>query len=239
MLKAKEGVNMQNYKFQKGQCLYENPLSSPEDIADFKMEGELKTSFKNNQLILENHLDAKQYGDLAHWLFWCPQSFPDEIIIEWEFSPLRAPGLCMLFFAATGRNGEDLFDASLPKRKGVYPEYHSGAINALHLSYFRKKWESERSFCTCNLRKSYGFHLVATGADPIPSIHDATSPYHLQLIKYKNIVQFSVNDLVVLEWADNGVDYGSVLKGGKIGFRQMAPMKAAYSKFKVYQAHLL
>jgi len=230
---------MQTYKFQKGKCLYENSFSSLEDIAAFKVEGQLKTTFQNNQLILENQIDEKQYEDLAHGLFWCPQSFPDEIMIEWEFSPLREPGLCMIFFSATGRRGEDLFDASLPQRTGVYPEYHSGAINALHLSYFRRKWESERSLCTCNLRKSHGFHLVATGADPIPAIADANSPYHLQLIKYKNIVQFRIHDLMILEWADNGVDYGPVLRGGKIGFRQMAPMRAAYANFKVHQAVLI
>jgi hypothetical protein len=225
-------------QFERGECLYNNPLSNITDIEDWKLEGLAKHSFEDSCLHLENELDPDIYGDDAHWVFWCPIDFPDKIIIEWEFYPVREPGLCMVFFAAAGRKGEDLFSTDLPTRNGKYPEYHSGAINALHLSYFRHKHPDERAFRTCNLRKSYGFHLVAAGADPLPPACDSIPPYHMKLVKYEGFVQFSINDLPVLEWEDDGVNFGPIYGGGKIGFRQMAPMKAAYSNLTVHQATL-
>ena len=224
--------------FEKGECLYFNPLTKIQSIENWKLEGQAKVNFENERLILENKLDPNIHGDNAHWVFWCPTDFPDKIIIEWDFYPLQEPGLCMMFFAATARNGEDIFQPSLPKRQGKYPEYHSGSINALHLSYFRHKYPDERAFRTCNLRKSHGFHLVAQGADPLPPVEDADSPYHMKLVKYEGIVQFSINNLTVLEWEDEGTAYGPILNGGKIGIRQMAPMKASYENLAVYQAIL-
>jgi len=225
-------------QFKKRECLYANPLTVQEHIKDWKLEGRAKISFEHNRLHLENELDPVIYGDLAHWVYWCPVDFPDKIMIEWDFYPVREPGLCMFFFAAAGRNGEDLFDPTLPVRQGQYPEYHSGPINALHLSYFRHKYADERAFRTCNLRKSYGFHLAAIGADPLPPVEDAVPPYHMKLVKYEEVVQFSINELVVLEWEDDGRTYGPIYGGGKIGFRQMAPMKAAYANLVIHQAIL-
>lgn len=227
---------MHKFDFTKGKLLYHNPLEKEEDLSDFKMEGSVKTSFENNKLILENGKDPEEYGDFAHWVLWCKEDLPDEIIVEWEFKPIREPGLCMFFFSATGKDGQDLFSPELPKRNGHYPQYHSGEINTFHLSYFRRKWEDERAFSTCNLRKSAGFHLVAQGADPIPNVQDVKSSYQIRLIKYQDIVQFAVNDLIVLEWQDDGTTFGDIYSGGKIGFRQMAPMKASYSQLNVFKA---
>ncbi|MEW9050774.1 MAG: DUF1961 family protein [Neobacillus sp.] len=226
-----------NYKkFEAGECLYRNSLSSKIELANWRLEGKAKIRFENSQLHLENQLDPEVYGDNAHWVFWCPIDFPDRVIVQWDFYPIREPGLCMIFFAASGRKGEDLFDEKLAARNGRYPEYHSGEINTLHLSYFRHKHADERAFRTCNLRKSHGFHLVAAGADPLPPVEDAISPYHMKLIKYEGIVQFSINDLPILEWEDDGETFGPIFSGGKIGFRQMAPMKAAYSNLTVHRA---
>ncbi len=215
---------------QKPRGTNRNPLRSKSDVKDWRMEGGGQISFDDHSL----HLSHVQ--DEAHFVFWCPETFPDGIIVTWDFSPIEQPGLCMLFFAAAGISGEDLFDPSLRKRTGTYPEYHSGDINALHLSYFRRKYPEERAFRTCNLRKSRGFHLAAMGADPLPSPDDADSPYRMKLIKDKGYVHFSINGLPILEWMDDGSTYGPVLTKGNIGFRQMAPMKAAYRDFAVHQA---
>lgn len=224
-------------RFTEGECIYRNPLATSHDLQDFVAEGKVKMEFESGWLVLENAIEVGAADDLGHWVLWCGKEMPADIIIEWEFAPLKEPGLCMIFFAATGKNGEDLFDQTLPQRTGLYPQYHSGEINALHLSYFRRKWEEERQFCTCNLRKSFGFHLVAMGADPIPTVADATT-YRMKIIKYQEFIQFSINDLVVLEWQDPGTDYGPILGSGKIGFRQMAPMKASYRNLTVHRAVL-
>lgn len=223
-------------KMIQEKLIYENPLSKKEDIDGFIMEGNAKINFKKDCMCLENELD-QDLGQKANYVLWCPKDFPENVKITWEFKPVTDQGLCILFFAAAGRKGKDLFDPSLLKRTGEYPQYHSGDMNGFHISYFRRKELSERAFHTCNLRKSYGFHLVAQGADPLPDASDASGFYKLCIRKYNNEIKFFVNDLLIFEFDDDGETYGEVLKGGKIGFRQLAPLVAEYKNFKVYELH--
>ena len=224
---------MANYDEVKGEVLYENRLACEADMEDFLVEGKANLSFPEGKLKLENAEDASK-GQKANYVLWCRKDFPSDVLIEIEFLPVREPGLGMIFFAAKGRNGEDLFDEKLTPRTGEYVQYHHGDINAFHLSFFRRKEPDERGFHTCNLRKSYGFYLVAQGADPIPDVEDAHEPYKLSLLKKGNEVKFSVNDLEVLHFVDDGKTYGNLLTGGKIGLRQLAPMIGEYANLKVY-----
>lgn len=141
----------------------------------------------------------------------------------------------MIFFSAQARDGSDIFNESLQKRTGEYEMYHHGDINTFHLSYFRRKEKIERAFHTCNLRKRYGFHMVAQRADPIPHVTDAKGPYEIMIIKKNEHIILKINGLEILHYVDDGITYGSKLKEGRIGFRQLAPMIAEYSDFKVYK----
>lgn len=219
---------------ETGELIYSNPLASDEDIKGFVLEGKAKISFANGVMQLENALAADN-GQKANYVLWCPEEFPSDVLITWDFKPIKEPGLAIMFFAAKGRNGEDLFDSSLQPRTGEYPLYHHGDINAFHVSYFRRKEPDERAFHTCNLRKSYGFYLVSQGGDPIPDADECKDFYHLAVYKKDRRVSFFVNDLEVFRFDDDGKEYGERLKGGKIGFRQLAPMIAEYSNLKVYK----
>lgn len=210
--------------------LYSNPLASPSDLSGWVAEGPVSLGSHDGALALSGSLDDDEFGDRAHWTLWCPVEFPDGIRISWEFLPLAEPGLAMLFFSATGHAGRDLFSADLAPRTGYYPQYHSGDIDALHVSYFRHKYESERAFRTCNLRKSAGFELVAQGADPLPPAEDARDFYRMELVKDGPHVAFSINALTLFEWTDSS---DTVLGGGYLGFRQMAPLSAAYRNLTV------
>jgi hypothetical protein len=210
--------------------LYTNPLTGPADVAGWVAEGPLSLGSHDGALALSGSLDDGEFGDHAHWTFWCPVEFPDGIRISWEFLPLEEPGLAMLFFSAAGHGGQDLFSPALSARTGYYPQYHSGDIDALHVSYFRHKYESERAFRTCNLRKSAGFELVAQGADPLPPAEDAVDFYRMELVKDGRQVAFSINGLPLFEWQDPS---DKVLGGGYLGFRQMAPLRAAYRNLVV------
>ena len=214
--------------------IYENMLSCEADVKDFILEGSAKITFPEGKMRMENAISAEA-GQKANYVYWCDRTFPENIKITWNFRPLKEPGLAILFFAAKGRNGEDIFDPALAKRTGEYPLYHHGDINAFHVSYFRRKEPDERAFHTCNLRKSYGFHLVTQGADPIPDADECTCEYKLTVVKNKGLVTFSVNDLCVFTFEDDGTTYGPLLKDGRIGFRQLAPMIAEYSDLKVYE----
>ncbi|MEM1127078.1 MAG: DUF1961 family protein [Bacteroidota bacterium] len=219
--------------WQLGEVLYQNPLAQPSDVADWVAEGGVHVTFPTGRMRLENS-DSVSDGRDAHFLFWCPEDVPDYIAVSWDFLPIREPGLAMVFVGARGRGGEDLFDPSLAARDGVYPQYHSSDLDALHASYFRRRRDTERRLQTVNLRKSHGFHLVAQGADPIPSVADVVSeePYRIQLIKAGPTLAFSINDLELYRWTDDGTDLEGHptgpphLGGGKLGFRQMAPLMA-------------
>ncbi len=84
------------------ELLYENPLCCEEDIQDFILEGQAKISFPEGRMRLENALDAEK-GQKANYVLWCPEEFPSDVLITWEFMPLREPGLCILFFAAAAK----------------------------------------------------------------------------------------------------------------------------------------
>lgn len=218
---------------RKGALIYHNPLSRPEDLQDFRLEGRAVTAFPEGRLRLEN-AESADLGQKANYVLWCKENFPADFLLEISFRPIREPGLAMIFFSAAGRNGEDLFDPSLAVRTGEYPQYHHGDINAFHLSFFRRKEKDERSFHTCNLRKSYGFYLAAQGADPIPDAADAEGLYTLSLLKAGAVVCFAVNGLKLFTFEDDGQRFGPLLGGGKIGLRQLAPMVGEYADLRIY-----
>lgn len=212
--------------------LYSNPLASADDVRDFRAEGDLAMSFPQKRLRLESTRDAAD-GQAANIVLWCPETFAAPVRIRWNFWPVHEPGLAICFFAAAGRHGEDLFDPSLAARTGPYDQYHSGDINAYHVSYFRRMWPTERQFHTANLRKSHGFHLVAQGPDPLPAVLDAVGPYRMSLVLAGDTVTFAINDLVCFSWHDDGLVGGQPLTRGKIGFRQMAPLIGEYADLVV------
>lgn len=225
---------MEKYGMELGKLLYENPLSCEEELKGFILEGSAKMTFPKGRMRLENVIDPSN-GQKANYVLWCPEEFPEDVLIEWQFQPIQEPGLAMLFFAAKGRDGRDIFDQDLAPRTGEYVQYHHGDINAFHVSYFRRKEPDERAFHTCNLRKSYGFHLVSQGADPIPDADDTKEPYTIAVAKKGSTVRFFVNELAIFSFVDDGTTYGSLLTGGRIGFRQLAPLVGEYGALKVYE----
>ena len=50
-------------------------------------------------------------------------------------------------------------------------------------------------------------------------------------------MRFFVNDMEVFCYLDDGSTYGPRLGGGKIGFRQLAPLVAEYADLEVYALH--
>jgi len=222
--------------FELGEVLYANPLSSPADIAEFRVEGDAALTFPRGCLRMENSRPPEK-GRHANFIFWCTRDFPADIALSWNFRPITDAGLAMVWVGARGQNGEDLFDPSLAPRDGNYPQYHHGDINALHVSYHRNPVAGR--FQVCNVRKSYGFHMVAQGADPIPGRGEAPEPFRMRLIKCGPRVVFFINDLQILHWVDDGETYGPVIGGGKIGFRQMAYLIAEYSDLEVRAVRLV
>jgi len=222
-------------EFRRGNLIYQNPLTSAENIRDFRLEGDARITFDSGRMRMQNAYPRdREKGLHANFVFWCPREFPDNIAVSWDFLPMTDAGLAMIWVAARGRNGEDIFDPALAKRDGNYPQYNRSDINALHTSYFRRN-PKEITFRTCNLRKSYGFHLVCQGGDPLPDVKYCQEPCRVEVIKAGPHLRFSMNDVVLFHWIDDGEQYGPVLHDGKIGFRQMAGLVAEYANLQVHE----
>ena len=228
-------------RYRRGELLYQNPLKSQEDTAEFVMEGNGIVEFPEGKMRLKTLMreditdDSQQKTNIV---FWCNQEFPSDIVIEFNYLPVYEPGLCILFFSAKGRNGEDLFAPGLKKRTGDYSQYYDGDINCFHLSYFRRKYDTERHFHVCNLRKSHGGHIVCQAPNPIPETGSCMKPYHITLVKCENEVAFYIDELPIFCWQDDGATFGGLLGGGKIGFRQMSPGIFEYSDLEVHRASI-
>lgn len=82
--------------------IYENPLACEADVKNFILEGQAKISFPKGRMQLENAMDAEN-GQKANYVLWCPENFPSDVLITWEFLPIREPGLCILFSEPLGR----------------------------------------------------------------------------------------------------------------------------------------
>jgi len=225
-------MNLEKLGIFEKNLIYENPFLCEKDIENFVLEGEASISFDNCMCIASTH--SPKEGQKANYVLWCKETFPANLAITWKFKPLNEPALAMMFFSAKAADQSDLFSNHLKSRNGVYDCYHHGDINAYHVSYFRRKEPDERAFHTCNLRKSYGLHLVAQGGDPIPEISAINEFYELAVVKIENNITFFINGLLIFEFVDDGKTFGSVLQDGKIGLRQLAPTIAQYKDLKVY-----
>lgn len=213
--------------------IYRNPLRQASDLAGWKLEGAANLTFAGGCLTMENARPPED-GQAANFVLWCPEEFPADIEISWDFLPLREPGLSILFFAAKGLIGGmpvSVFDPRLAPRQGLYDQYNNSDISYLSLSYFRRRWAEERDLNVLNLRSAPGFKLLAQAADPIPSAGVRDKPLRMIVRKHRRRITFVIAGLTALDWkAPEGTDWPGA---GRIAFRQMAPLRAQYANLEV------
>jgi len=168
-------------------------------------------------------------GERSHMVVWNATLFPADLLIEFDMSPSGSTnGLTILFFCAAGKNGEDLFDESLPPRNADYKNYHSGAIANYSDAYWSRNTQEEAA--TNRLRKNPGFALVAEGDSLTLGATDVT--HHVRVLKSGGHIEIEINGRVVLNWDDPNKPLGA----GRIGFRSMSGVSMiAYDNFKVWK----
>jgi hypothetical protein len=212
----------------RGDILYQNNLSEASDVSDWIMEGQGITEFKDGWMEMYSPDEA------AHHVFWCPEDLPEKFIAEWEAQNLNPDaGLCIIFFAAKGTNGEGIFNSSLPVRDGVFSGYTKGQINSYHISYYTNApIKPDRG--KAHLRKNNGFNLVQEGKNGIPA--DSTSIHQLKLIKNGQHILFFVDGRKVIDWCDTKENEPRPpYREGKIGFRQMQWTHFRYRNLRVWE----
>lgn len=213
--------------FSKGDLLYNVSLNQKSDIDDWIMEGLGKTEFENGGM--------KMYSPNkeGNHVLWCNEDFPKSFVGKWRIKNLNTEaGLCIIFFASKGTNGEDIFDDDLAERNGIFEQYTRGDINNYHISYFANP-KNEPGREIANMRKNSGFNLVQTGRRGVPI--DSEDEFEITLIKDDNHIVLFIDEREVINWVDTGLIDLPVLGEGKIGFRQMKWTEFLYRDFRVWE----
>ena len=215
---------------RRGALLYEAPFTGPDSTVGWVMEGPGKTTFADGWMTMASTKPNSPFKR-GHIVHWCPEVFPASFIAEWEVEVLSEHGLCIVFFAARGADGEDLFDPGLPERTGVFKQYTRGAIDCYHISYYANT-PNNQGRITSNMRKNSGFYLVANGPPGIPP--ESSAAHTVRLVKAGAHMQLQVDGDVVIDFTDDGDRYGAPHGAGRIGFRQMQWTAARYRNLRVY-----
>jgi hypothetical protein len=214
----------------RGPLIYHNAFDTPDNLKDWRMEGAGQAAIEDGRLNLATVPD-KTDPLRGHLVYWNTRNFPADFMAEWDFTPTRKGGLCIVFFAAKGRRGESIFDPSLPPRNGLFDRYYGGAIDCYHISYYRNSGNAQPESV---LRKNYGFNLLEIGPDFCARTPGARTK--ITLIKQGGRIMFLTNGRLALDVLDDGRAHGPVLGGGNIGLRQMALTgQCFYDNFAVYE----
>jgi len=210
-------------KLVKDKLLHQTSFANKNSVQDWQMEGPGKIKFTNNWMTMFS--PDKQ----MHHVFWCPIEFPDSFIAEWKVKNLATDaGLLIVFFAAKGEQGQDIFSDELPERDGSFTQYTQGKVNSYHISYYANAAHNPNR-PTTNLRKNNTFTLLQQGQQGIPT--KSTAIHQIRLVKQRNKIQLFIDDRKVINYLDESTP---MLTTGKIGFRQMKWSKFQYQDFKVW-----
>lgn len=199
---------------------------------DWVLEGPGRAWTENDSL----HIESEKPENGGHVVLWNTRNFPENCLIQFDMSPTNSTnGLNILFFGAQSRDGKDIFDLSLPKRDGVFKNYHSGALDAYHISYWACAPDNGGTpRRTANVRRNHGFQLVSCGADNIAG--KGAGPHIVRLLRFDGRILLETANQLSAVWLDDGKTYGPILRDGQIGLRQMGHThRASYGSFVVYK----
>lgn len=212
----------------RGRLLYAAALGAAADTRGWRLEGPGIVEYRDGWMLMKSERPDGPDGHIVHW---CPEEFPARFRAEWEFELLGEQGLCIVFFAARGHGGRDVFDPSLAPRNGIFKQYHSGDLDCYHISYFANTPGSARR--VANLRKNAGFYLVANGPVGVAAAKPG-EVHRAVLVKDGARVRLAVDGRTIIDHTDDGQRAGPVWAGGKIGLRQMQWTIGRYRNFRVY-----
>ncbi len=211
---------------EKSELVYQSAMDSEASIEGWVMEGPGQVEFADDWM--EMHSPNEE----MHHVFWCPETLPPNFMAQWEMQNLHSEaGLCIVFFAATGLEGQDVMDSSLPKRDGTFRQYNNGSLQNYHISYYAHN-PNLPARPVARLRRNPGRNIVSEGP---PGIHHESDRVHkITLIKDDEHIRLFVDDRLIIDWTDNGEVNGPPLGAGRISLRQMQWTHFRYRNFKVW-----
>jgi hypothetical protein len=204
-------------------------LSRPSDDAEWIAEGLGAVRIRDGALCVSPVASDAPDAPRSHMVVWNRTVFPEDFLLELDMDPCGSTnGLTILLFAATARDGGDIFATNLPPRRGDYKAYHSGALANYTDAYWSRNNEQERT--TNRLRRNPGMNLLAS----VPSLTAGPSdlPVHLRLLKRRNRIAVEINGRCILACEDPAKPLGA----GRIGLRSMDGVtQVRYDNFRVWR----
>lgn len=206
--------------------VYESAMDTEASVQGWVMEGPGQVAFA------DGWMEVRSPNEEMHHVYWCPETLPSNFMAQWEMQNLHLEaGLCIVFFAATGLQGQDVMDASLPKRDGTFSQYNNGALKNYHISYYAHN-PNLPARPVARLRKNPGRNIVSEGPPGID--HESDRVHKITLIKNEAHIRLFVDDRLIIDWIDNGEVNGPPLGAGKIALRQMQWTHFLYRNFRVW-----
>ena len=215
-----------DFGVEQDKLVYHSAMDSEASVEGWIMEGPGQVEFK------DGWLEMRSPNEEMHHVYWCPETLPPNFMAQWEMQNLHLEaGLCIVFFAATGLEGQDVMDSSVPRRDGTFSQYNNGFLQNYHISYYAHNPKLPAR-TVARLRKNPGKHIVSEGP---PGIHFESDRVHkIKLIKNDAHIRLFVDDRLIIDWTDNGEINGSPLGSGRISLRQMQWTHFRYRNFQVW-----
>ncbi len=202
-----------SFGIETEKLLYHSAMDSSTSLTDWIMEGPGQIEFA------DGWMKMRSPNEKMHHVYWCPETFPTDFVAQWDMQNQHLEaGLCIVFFAATGLNGEDPMDASLPKRDGTFSQYNNAALKNYHISYFANNPKLPAR-PVARLRKNPGKNIVSEGPPGIEA--DSDQVHRITLVKDSARIRLFVDDRPIIDWTDENEVNGGPLGTGKIGLRHM------------------
>jgi hypothetical protein len=118
------------------------------------MEGYGQVSFAGGWMTMQS---PDHLSDHVYWRQW---TLPADFVAEWDVQNLEpGVGQCAVYCAAVGRDGQDIFAPSKPRRDGQAAQYANGAIDNYQVAYYMGEESSDADASTSG---------PATGASKSP-----------------------------------------------------------------------
>ncbi len=233
LLAGEAQATQQQKKWQRGELLASEDFSG--DLSRWMAEGSVDACVVDGRLRFEStEKTESKKGNI-----WWRQRFSGPVLIEFDYQSVTEHGLSMFWFNAHGRGGADLLSI---ERDGRYEDYVKGPINGYHFSFHR--FGSGVS----NLRKSHGFHKIASSPDPVPATD--LEKHKVQVYCNQGHIRVLFDGRVVHDMVDEGKPCteggewvhevpcqgtGEPYLGGYVGIRHTQNQAAFYDNFRVYR----
>jgi hypothetical protein len=169
----------------------------------------------------------------SHMVVWNKYRFPADLLFEFTVNHHGSnDGLTLVFFAAEGLEGQDIFAPDLPPRSGVYRNYNRGELRNYTVSYWSRNQKpslvkrGERY--TNRMRRNPGANKLSTEYSRTDRCSDCD--YRVRILKAGGLIAVEINGEVV-----NQVIDPEPLGSGFIGLRNMMGVdRVSYDDFEVW-----